>query len=384
MLHKCVRVAVATVVLLCLLPAAYAAANPEDELAGTIKIVLAKNFNTDWDGLDKLPGIKWTPLPPKMLQNCLPDGGCFTRQGSMMLGGRSMLVIATGARTIVSNIYFRNPAAPIGETTVVAALKRAGFSADLARCPLANSSGGTNWYRLKSASLNPGYLSVQSSCNGKPCEGFALTQGTDLPPLQPNQLRLYSEQCSAAASDRKPVSTAMPHEQLALALAALIPQGAGTATYDWKSLSSLLPTAQWSPRGPQKGDMTYKGDTNPFMTTGSVSFSQREFSLLASGTPAEVRAIYFDEGGMHPYGENLLGALYAKGYGVRLVRCGPVYTESINNWYAVTSAKTRPVMLKQSIRYEGKRVQDSYEMRLDNSLPKRDPRDRDPGVGGCK
>ena len=66
------------------------------------------------------------------------------------------------------------------------------------------------------------------------------------------------------------------------------------------------------------------------------------------------------------------------------MRCGPVYTESTDNWYTVTSASTRPVMLKQSLRFEGKQAQDAYELRLDNTLPKRDPRDRDPGVGGCR
>jgi hypothetical protein len=50
----------------------------------------------------------------------------------------------------------------------------------------------------------------------------------------------------------------------------------------------------------------------------------------------------------------------------------------------VKSAAAHPVMLRQSIRYDGNQVQDSYELRLDNTLPKRDPRDRDPGVAGCQ
>jgi hypothetical protein len=41
-------------------------------------------------------------------------------------------------------------------------------------------------------------------------------------------------------------------------------------------------------------------------------------------------------------------------------------------------------MLRQSIRYDGERVQDTYELRLDNSLPPREARDRDPGVQGCR
>ena len=69
---------------------------------------------------------------------------------------------------------------------------------------------------------------------------------------------------------------------------------------------------------------------------------------------------------------------------VRLARCGPVYTESTNNWYAITSPKTQPAMLQQSIRYEGNQVQDAYAVRFDGTLPARDPRDREPGVGGCR
>jgi hypothetical protein len=41
-------------------------------------------------------------------------------------------------------------------------------------------------------------------------------------------------------------------------------------------------------------------------------------------------------------------------------------------------------MIRQSIRYDGNQVQDSYAIRLDGTLPTRDPRDRDPGVNGCR
>ena len=83
MLFKfCSVVVVVSVVLLGIQPAAHAAGGPEDDLAGTIKLVLAKNFDTDWQGLEKLTKIRWAPLPPNMLQNCLPDGGCFTRTGT--------------------------------------------------------------------------------------------------------------------------------------------------------------------------------------------------------------------------------------------------------------------------------------------------------------
>jgi hypothetical protein len=82
--------------------------------------------------------------------------------------------------------------------------------------------------------------------------------------------------------------------------------------------------------------------------------------------------------------EDLLGVLRGKGLEVKLARCGPVYTESINNWYSLKGAGGKPVMLRQSLRLDGNQIQDAYELRLDGSLPKRDPRDRDPGVNGCR
>ena len=363
-----------------------AAGKPEVELAGSVKAFLGKSFAADWEGIEKLPNIKWAPLPPQALQNCLPDGGCFTRQGVAVFGDRQLVAIATGARTIPANLYYRNPGAPLGEAAVLAALREASLKPELARCPLrAGAGGGTNWYRLTGAASNPGVLAIQTSCNGKPCEGFVLTSGKDLPPLQPKQLQLYTEQCPAPEGDRKPVSTALPHEQLAQTIAKLIPPSAGPALRDWKSLMTTETGVQW-PAGaaPKKTDLSFKNDPNPFMVSGELALAGREFHMMASGSPTQPKTIYFEEGGMHPKGEHMLGVMYTLGFAVKLVRCGPVYTESTNNWYNLTSAKTHPVMLKQSIRYEGARVQDSYELRLDATLPARDPRDREPGAGGCR
>jgi hypothetical protein len=96
-----------------------------------------------------------------------------------------------------------------------------------------------------------------------------------------------------------------------------------------------------------------------------------------------VKAFFLEENGLHPKGEHMLGVVYEKGIAVQLVRCGPVYTESTNNWYSLNSRGTRPAMILQSIRYEGNNVQDSYQLRLDGTLPTRDSRDRNPGTNGC-
>ena len=51
-----------------------------------------------------------------MLTNCMPDGGCFARQGTMTVAGRNLIVFASGARTIVSHVYFRNRRRPSART----------------------------------------------------------------------------------------------------------------------------------------------------------------------------------------------------------------------------------------------------------------------------
>jgi hypothetical protein len=367
---------------LVLLTAFQTPAKPEEEFAGVVTAFLSKAFVNDWGGVEKLLGVKWAPLPPVELRTCLPDGGCYTRQGALSIGGRNLMVVATGARNIVTHLFVRNPNTPLGEAAVLGALKNAGLVTELARCPLKTGAGGTSWYSVKGGKIESSHLSVQTSCNGRACEGFVLSRSDKLPPLQPAQLALYSEKCSAEG-ERTPVSATRPHVALAEAIKALIPPASGTAGYDWKALTALRAGITWSGDGPKPMNLSFKNDPNPVGQSGSVTLAGREFSVLASGTPAQARVIYLDESGLHPKGEHMLGVLYEKGFAVKVVRCGPVYTESTHLWYSATSAATRPVMVLQSIRYDGNNAQDAYALRLDGTLPARDPRDRNPGTGGC-
>lgn len=373
---------VAALVAFMHLPGFLSAQQADEEFARIAKSYLGMGLPSDWEGIEKLPGLKWAPLPPASLTNCLPNGDCFARQGAASIGGRKMTVIATGARTMVFHLLFRNLSEPIGESALVAALSAAGLTANLARCPVRTGTGGTNWYRVSGTKLTTGYLSFQSAGPGRPNEGFVLSQGEELPALLPNQLALYTEQCAAGA-ERKPVSALKPHELLAQALVALLPPVIGEPGYDWKSLAGLTTGVTWLSDGPKRTDLSFKNDPNPVMQSGDVAYAGRKFSVMASGTPSQFKTLYLEEMGMHPSGEHMLGVVYEKGIAVKLVRCGPVYTESTNNWYSLTSANTRPVMLQQSIRHDGKQVQDSYQLRVDGSLPTRDPRDRNPGASGC-
>ena len=163
---------------------------PEQQLVEVIRGFLAKDFVTDWQGLEKLPNITWAALPPTALQNCLPDGGCYARQGRLTVAGRNLAVIASGARSIVQYVYLRNGSAPFGEAKLVEAMMKAELAPELVRCPIPGKAGGTHWYRLRSALTNSGILSIQTSCNGRPCEGFVLSLGEEPPALQPAQLSL--------------------------------------------------------------------------------------------------------------------------------------------------------------------------------------------------
>lgn len=356
---------------------------PEDELVAVVRAFASMPQPADWRGIEQLPGIRWAALPPVSLSNCAPDGSCFARQGAITIGGRQFAVAATGARTMVFQVYLRNGGAPLGVDAVIGTLRNATVTVVSARCPVRGSRGTTTWYRLGGANLSPVVLAVQPPNARGVGEGFVLSSGAELPKLQPNQLALYSEQCEPGAVQRR-VATGLPHEAMAATLVSLLVPASGPAAYDWKTVSALPSGIVWDTSGPKRIDLSYRNDRNPFSLGGQVSHGGRDFSVLASGTQTQVRTIYFDEAGLHPRGEHMLGVVFQKGIAVQLSRCGPVYSGSTNNWYALSSARTRPAMIRQSIRYDGNQVQDTYELRVDGSLPQRDPRDRQPGLNGCQ
>jgi hypothetical protein len=352
----------------------------EGELTRVLAAYLERP-STEWGALDGLSAITWAPLPAAELTNCLPDGGCYARQGRATLAGRNLTLMATGARTIAHGLYIRNAGAPFGEATVLASLKAGGVTAELARCPVRGGAGSTKWYRVRKGEAT-GVLAIQATRGAKPSQGFVLTPGNDLPQLQPNQLALYSEECSAGAP-QKAVSTVNPHVRIAEVVTLLLVPASATGL-EWGRLTSLDTGIEWDAGGPKKWDLTSRGDPSPQALSGTATWSGRRFSALASGTPAQVRTLYIEELGQHPKGEHMLGEVYKRGLAVKLVRCGPVYTESTNNWYSLTSSSTRPAMIQQSIGYDGNRVNERYVLRLDGTLPAREQRDRDPGVEGCQ
>ena len=132
---RCFAALVASLVLIGLGGTALATGKAGDDVAGLIKSLMTHG-GADWSSVEDVKAIAWKPLPPKMLQDCLPDGGCFTRNGSAKIGGQPVSLLATGARTMVFNFYIKNSGRHVGEAALVEALTGAGMSPVLARCPL--------------------------------------------------------------------------------------------------------------------------------------------------------------------------------------------------------------------------------------------------------
>ena len=174
------------------------------ELAALVRAILAPSFAADWRGIEALKQVDWAPLPPKSLRDCLPDGGCHVRQGTAYLGGRPFGVLASGGRGLVSHFHLRNAGEPVGKAAVLAALRRAGLAPEPARCQAAAASapgaGGTSWYRVAGPGAGPGVVSMQTSCDGRPCEGYVVSPGSGLPALPSSQLGPQGERCGAAVA----------------------------------------------------------------------------------------------------------------------------------------------------------------------------------------
>jgi hypothetical protein len=387
---RSVAAIVASLVLIGFGGAALAAGKAGDDVAGLIKSLMTHG-GADWDSIDDVKAITWKPLPTTMLQDCLPDGGCFTRSGSAKIGGQPVTLLATGARTMVFNFYIKNSGPHVGEAALVAALKGAGLGPVLARCPLKPNDAEHNskWWRVKNGEAK-GFVSLTYSCGAKRCEGVGYSAGADLSKLDPGELAMYSEQCAASVATGQAVSAALPHQAIAKLIATTIPAANEAQLYSWDVLRLRVPGFAWNkgalwPHDPAK---SYDDDPNHWMLSGAgmLSLATRDFSMLATGDKTNVRLLRMEEGGSHPKGEDvkLLQALRDDGFQVALARCGKVYTEQKLTWYKLTSSKTRDAYLLIDTGNEGKREHTRYRIYLDGQLPPLKQGETNAGSGRCR
>ncbi|MBP6014177.1 MAG: hypothetical protein KBA31_18255 [Alphaproteobacteria bacterium] len=367
---------------------ALSAGKGADDLAGLVKDLMA--HAGDWSSVEGVKGAVWQPLPPKMLNDCLPDGGCFTRSGVAKVGGRRVSLLVTGARTMTFNFYVKNSGPHVGEAALLDALTRAGLSPAIARCPLKPNDleHNSKWWRVKSGQAL-GYVSLTYSCGAKRCEGVGYSVGPDLPKLDPGELAMYSEQCAAGSAPVKAVSAELPHQAIAKTIAGAIPAAGEAQPYSWDTMRTRLPGFSWNKAlWPHDPALSYDDDPNHFSLSGAgmLSLATREFSVQATGDAKYARLLRLEEGGSHPRGEDvkLLQALRDDGFTIALARCGKIYTEQKLTWYKLTKDSKRPAFLLIDTGNEGKREHARYRLYLDGALPSLRPGEANAGTGRCR
>jgi hypothetical protein len=356
------------------------AQSAEDQLAQVVRQLMqptgSEGSYGDWLQIEAVKQIRWEPLPPNMLDNALPDGSYFTRRGLANLGGQPFGVVATGARTMVVNFYLRNVGqAPLGEPKVLGALQRAGFSLDLARCPVQGSTGtGNQWWRIEAPDKRPAFLNSQTNCNGKRCEGYALLLAETLPTLTPEQQRLYTDRCAGAATgDAAPASASAAWDaQLAALLVSLIPAESAGAV-PWTALEQA-PAVKWAPMPPlEMQPQPWEDQTDRYYRGGQGDLGGRVLYFTAKGTRDHVRHVHFEDQQTQANRGDALAVLQRLGYDVQLARCGKLYQLSTAKWYRVAGKGKRPVMLLRNVRCDTEscpKGQENYTLALEGQLPK--------------
>jgi hypothetical protein len=365
-------------ILIALGYAAAHAQSAEDQLAQVVAALMqpagSEGSYGDWLQIETVKQIRWEPLPPREQDNALPDGSYFVRRGLANLDGRPFGVVATGARTMVINVYFRNVGkSPVGEPAVVGALQRQGISLDLARCPIKGAAGaGNKWWRVQSPSKRPAFFNSQTDCNGAKCEGYALLLGETLPTMTPQQQRLYTDRCSGEAVGQAPAAPTAWDEQLASLFMILIPPERSGAVA-WPEIDKVQ-IAKWAPMPPQQMQTPPWSDTeNHFYRGGQADLGGRVLYLTATGTKNEVRNVHTEDAQTQANRGDVLKVLQQRGFDVQLVRCGKLYQLSAAKWYRVTGPAKRPVMLMRNVRCDTvacPKGQENYTLALDGVLPK--------------
>jgi hypothetical protein len=371
--------------------AAAHAQSAEDQLAQVVA-ALMQPAGTDgsypgWESLDAVKQIRWQSGPLTMLDDALPDGSYFTLKGLANLGGLPFGVVATGARTMVVNVYFRNVGkSPVGEQAVIAALKGRGFSLDLARCPIKGAApAGNKWWRIDGNGKRPAFFNAQTDCNGTKCEGYALLLGETLPTMTPQQQRFYTDRCSGEAAGQATATPTAWDEQLASLFMVLIPLERSGAVA-WPEIDKAK-MVTWAPMPPQQMPIPPWSDKeNHFYRGGQADLGGRVLYLTATGSKDEVRNVHAEDAETQANRGDVFKVMQQKGFDVQLVRCGKLYQLSAAKWYRVTGQGKRPVILMRNVRCDTvacPKGQENYTLELDGVLPEFQAGEVEAVSGGC-
>lgn len=355
-----------------------------DDLAAALSALMqpagAYHAYGDWRSIESARAIRWQALPAAMLDEALPDGSYFVRHGTATFDGRPIDVSATGARTMVTNAYFHNRGAAIGEAALLDALRRRGFALELVRCPLRDARGaGDRWWAMTAPGRQPALLHLRTTCDGAPCEAFALLLGDRWPTLTPRDQLRYTDRCAGADAGAPMPARAAWDEQLASMFAGLI-AASGVAPPAWSALDALA-AVRWASAlntvKPQPG-------TDRYVRSGEADLGGRVLYVNATGNATNVLALRAEDQATQDDRGDAIEALRRKGYAVELARCDRVYQLSRGHWYLIGSKAARTVALHRSTRCDTAgcpKGQESYLLALDGVMPPLAPGEVD-AVGG--
>ncbi|MGH6910345.1 MAG: hypothetical protein ACREEG_09180, partial [Phenylobacterium sp.] len=151
-------------------------------------LILPADSGSAWEDIEKAPGFRWGQ-GPVMTERGSPDGNFFARPGQATLAGRPIVVVATGARTMVFSFYLRDPAPSMAPDVLVAGLREAGYAVTPARCPQdPRGAAPRRWYRLVTAKKKPAFLYAGPTQSGG--AGYTLFLDT-LPAMTQAEAGLY-------------------------------------------------------------------------------------------------------------------------------------------------------------------------------------------------
>ena len=153
----------------------------------------------DWKALDAVSSVRWQPLPPQETSMPMRDTNHFVRSGQTDLGGRALLLTATGAKGAVLNVYIEDQIPQANRGDVLQALQRSGFRVQRVRCGRVYQLSAADWYRLTKPGFHPVILRSGKRCDTTSCpraqETHMLALGGVLPPLQPGEVDVVAGQC---------------------------------------------------------------------------------------------------------------------------------------------------------------------------------------------
>jgi hypothetical protein len=369
--------------------AASAAGDPSAAaVADLIKplLILPADSGGAWDDLEKHPAIRWG-AGPVMSSRASPDGNFFARPGQASVSGRTLTVVATGARSMVFSVYLRDPA-PLGDQDALpAGLRQAGFTVAPARCKIdPRGAAPRRWYRVVLARKKPAFLMAGPLASGG--SGYTLYLG-DLPPMTQAEAGLYTDDCGGAARAAAGGPTvARPttgQAGLVAVVEALMRPAGAPAGLPWATLTGL-PAITWPKTAPMKMTSPYNDpgeDRNPRLLEGQFKTATTQMQAIATGDDRAANRFLLLSGQHLPRGA-VFDALQRDGYTLTALRCGKVYTETSQAWFRIAGPGKQPAILYRAHHSSDGMLSEDYALWLDNVLPPATPGQSAPVGGRCR